>query len=91
MLSGILTCIQEDMNTELVEEFKPEEVVEVVKGMAPLKASEVLNRRKEMMHKRLLFLENKSQTMRLLRTRCYSLRIRNKEGTGLICTQTKHE
>ncbi|KAK5819211.1 hypothetical protein PVK06_024182 [Gossypium arboreum] len=39
VLSRISTCIQEDMNAELVEEFRPEEVVEVVKCMAPLKAS----------------------------------------------------
>ncbi|KAA3483177.1 reverse transcriptase [Gossypium australe] len=39
VLSGISTCIQENMNAELIKKFKPEEILMAVKGIAPLKAS----------------------------------------------------
>ncbi|KAH1122902.1 hypothetical protein J1N35_006062 [Gossypium stocksii] len=47
VLSGIINCIQEDMNIDLVEKFKLKEVRETVKSITPLKALDVLNRRKE--------------------------------------------
>lgn len=41
VLSGVHFCIHENMNNELMTEFRAEEVVEAVKSMAPLKASGV--------------------------------------------------
>ncbi|MBA0839519.1 hypothetical protein Goarm_005232, partial [Gossypium armourianum] len=44
MLFGITRCIHEDMNTELIEHFRSEEVREAMKNVAPSKATFVLGK-----------------------------------------------